>query len=125
MSSPERVALDTPLGRLTGLRWHTDASSTGVRRFAGIPYAEPPAGARRFRAPEPARGWSGERDATDDALAQPQTRGGPELVPGMVPAATGDDSLSLTIWAPDGARALPVMVWIHGGSFTIGSSSLP
>ena len=125
MSKRERVALDTPLGRLTGLRRQTGGASPSVRRFAGIPYAEPPVGARRFRAPEPAGGWSGERDATDDALAQPQASGGLELVPGMVPAATGDDSLSLTIWTPDGARALPVMVWIHGGSFTIGASSLP
>jgi para-nitrobenzyl esterase len=125
MSSAERVALETPLGRLSGLRWQADGASRSVRRFAGIPYAAPPVGARRFREPEPAGGWSSERDATADALAQPQASGGPELVPGMVPAATGDDSLSLTVWTPDGARALPVMVWIHGGSFTIGSSALP
>jgi len=125
MSSPERVSLDTPLGRLSGLRRQPQDAATQVRRFAGIPYATPPVGARRFRAPEPAGGWRGERDATADALAQPQTSGGLELVPGMVPAATADDSLSLTVWTPDGARALPVMVWIHGGSFTIGASSLP
>ena len=125
MSNRERVALDTPLGRLSGVRWQPDGASAWVRRFAGIPFAAPPVGARRFRAPEPAGGWSGERDATADALAQPQTSGGLELVPGMVPAATGDDSLSLTVWTPDGADALPVMVWIHGGSFTIGASSLP
>ncbi|MDQ1533296.1 MAG: para-nitrobenzyl esterase [Actinomycetota bacterium] len=125
MRSPERVALDTPLGWLSGLRWQADGASKHVSRFAGIPYARPPVGARRFRAAEPAGGWQGERDAAAPALAQPQTSGGVELVPGMVPAATGDDSLSLTIWTPDGARARPVMVWIHGGSFTIGASSLP
>jgi para-nitrobenzyl esterase len=96
-----------------------------VRRFAAIPYAAAPVGEHRFRPPVPAGGWSGTRDATADALAQPQASGGPELVPGMEPAHTGDDSLSLTIWAPDSAGPRAVMVWIHGGSFAIGASSLP
>lgn len=51
--------------------------------------------------------------------------GGPELVPGTEPARFDDDSLTLTIWAPDGDGSRPVMVWIHGGSFMIGASSLP
>ena len=123
MSSQAQVALDTPLGRLNGLRWRPEGSGPPIRRFGGIPYAAPPVGALRFRAPEPAGGWSGERDATADALAQPQTSGGIELVPGMAAAAVGDDSLSLTIWTPDGAHALPVMVWIHGGAFLHGSTS--
>ena len=125
MSDRERVTLDTPLGRLTGLRWQPDGSGPLVRRFAGMPYAAAPVGALRFRAPEPAGGWTGMLDATQDALAQPQTGGGLELVPGMVPARTGDDSLSLTIWAPDAEGPRPVMVWVHGGSFMLGASSLP
>ena len=125
MNDREPVTLETPLGGVRGLRWQPEGAGSPVRRFAAIPYALAPVGEHRFRPPVPAGGWTETRDATADALAQPQISGGPELVPGMEPARTGDDSLSLTIWAPDGTGPRPVMVWIHGGSFVGGASSLP
>lgn len=125
MRTRERVTLETPLGTLTGVQWQPEGSGPPVRRFAALPYARSPVGTRRFRAPEPVSGWIGTRDATLDAAAQPQPRGGLELVPGMNPARFDDDSLSLTIWAPDGNGPRPVMVWVHGGSFMLGASSLP
>ncbi|MCR6663613.1 MAG: carboxylesterase family protein [Luteimonas sp.] len=94
----------------------------GVRRFLGIPYAAPPTGARRWRAPEPARAWDGERVATAAGAACPQTS---RPAVGIAPDAQDEDCLFLNVWAPADAEALPVMVWIHGGAHRFGAGSLP
>ena len=96
-----------------------------VRTFMGIPYATPPLGPLRWRAPQPAIPWSGVRDAT---------RAGPACMqhsrPGIA-AVPSEDCLSLNVWAPPqpaasaGSPGLPVMVFIHGGGFVFGSGSEP
>ncbi len=114
----------TPLGAADGLV----VGESGVRVFRGIPYAEPPVGGRRFRPPVPVARWSGIRPATEFGPAAPQPTGGPldGLVPGMTPSLIGEDCLSLTVWGPvEPGDPKPVLVWIHGGAFMIGSSSLP
>jgi para-nitrobenzyl esterase len=98
----------------------------GVSSFLGIPYAAPPFGANRMRPPEPAEPWAGERDATAFGPTVPKGDYPPHyarLFPEVV--IPGDDCLNLNVWTPDpGAAGLPVLVWIHGGSFMNGSSSV-
>jgi para-nitrobenzyl esterase len=96
-----------------------------VVAFKGIPYAKPPTGALRWRPPVPAPGWQGVRDARafGHACLQPPQSPTGLYSGGMV--ATSEDCLTLNVWAPAGARKLPVMVWIHGGALSGGSSSEP
>lgn len=106
-------------GRLEG------RSSEGVQSFLGIPYAAPPVGPLRFRAPEPPSPWSGVRDAGDFGPSAPQQKLALPL-PGMEVGPMDEDCLYLNVYTPtaDGGRR-PVMVWIHGGAFVIGSGSQP
>lgn len=90
------------------------------RQFKGIPYAEPPVGELRWKAPRPARAWQGVRDATAFAsqCAQPATPlGNPQ--PTYV-----EDCLYLNVTTPRRAGRLPVMVWLHGGGNVNGNSAL-
>ena len=91
----------------------------GVRVFRGVPFADPPVGPLRFRPPQPARSWMGERDATRFSAAAPQT--------GATGINQSEDCLYLNVWAPAGAAkgSLPVFCWIHGGGFTGGQSFDP
>jgi para-nitrobenzyl esterase len=91
------------------------------RLFAGIPYAAPPVGPLRFQPPAAAPPWKGIRDAT---------KPGPRCIqdPGADPEfgkQSDEDCLSLNVWTPvTTAAPRPVMVWIHGGSFTGGSGKI-
>lgn len=111
----------------TGPRIRTTAGTVlgqwenAVAVFRGIPYAQPPFGALRFRAPAPARPWQGVRDAVEFGPPVPQA--GSET---RMPGAGGTDCLTLNVWTPDpGAARLPVMVWIHGGGYQEGTSANP
>ena len=96
----------------------------GVYSFLGVPYAAPPAGPNRLRPPRPVESWDGVRDATRFGAAPPQVA--PPQVAGSAwdTTSTGEDCLNLNLWTPDqGAAGLPVMVWIQGGMFEIGSQA--
>ncbi len=90
--------------------------------FRGIPFAQPPVGALRFAAPTPPRPWHGVREALAFGPPPPQADAF-----GMNQLAGGDGWLTLNVWSPDPSpdAALPVMVWIHGGAYAIGTSGLP
>jgi para-nitrobenzyl esterase len=93
----------------------------GVWTYLGIPFAAPPVGELRWREPQPVKSWEGIRDCNKYGLACPQPK---SLFYNVGP--TSEDCLYLNVWTPlkgpDGN--LPVMVWIHGGSFNTGAGSL-
>ena len=90
--------------------------------WKGIPYAAPPTGELRWRAPQLPEIRSGDLDAAEHRSICPQPQPG-SAGAGLV---EDEDCLTLNIWAPADAlgQSLPVMFWIHGGSFTSGSGSL-
>ena len=110
----------TPSGRLSGTR------RRGRVVFRGIPYAQPPVGALRFRAPLPVKPWSGEREAVRFGPSAPQVGAENPLVRRFVgsPAGQSEDCLYLNVWTPAlDARRRPVLVFIHGGAFLMGSGA--
>jgi para-nitrobenzyl esterase len=123
----DSVVVKTSRGALRGER-----TADSIEVFRGIPFAAPPVGALRYRPPAPATAWDGVRDAT---------RFGPAAMQGARQAPTGgvfagafgpsdlgisEDCLTLNVWTPaaDGAKR-PVMVWIHGGAFRMGTGASP
>jgi para-nitrobenzyl esterase len=101
----------------------------GVEQFLGVPFAAPPVGDLRWRAPQPVAPWSGVRPATAfgaDCMQWPMDE--PPSPRAAYVRPTSEDCLTLNVWRPhgvSGAKKLPVMVWIYGGAFAMGSASWP
>lgn len=94
--------------------------------WRGIPYAAPPVGPLRFRAPQPTQPWSGVRDATEWGNASIQHKRGTMLAVGKYQPSS-EDCLTLNVLAPSAPskNPRPVMVFIHGGAYTLGTSATP
>jgi para-nitrobenzyl esterase len=122
MSKKENATITTKSGKIKG------SYQQGLYVFKGIPYAAPPVGKLRWLPPQPTKPWNGVRQAKDFEKIAPQNVG---LLDSILPELSakepqGEDCLYLNIWSPglDDKRR-PVLFWIHGGAFTIGSSSSP
>jgi para-nitrobenzyl esterase len=118
------LVVETAPGKVRGTTVTAPGGST-VQRFLGLPYAAPPVGDLRWRAPVAPRPWPGVRDADAFGDAAPQGPAIEERLPAFVVDRASEDCLTLNIWTPatDGAR--PVMVWIPGGAYATGGSSQP
>lgn len=97
---------------------------SGVTSYLGLPYAQAPVGALRFRAPQPVQAKAGVTDAKAFGPASVHTVGSagwiytPETV-------QSEDCLSLNVWTPDRQSRSPVIVWLHGGGFRAGATRMP
>src|SRR6185312_1782673 len=114
-SFPTEVKIDS--GAIAG------SVSDGVLSFKGVPFAQPPVGPLRWRAPQPATPWTGVRQSTEYGHDCAQLPFPSDAAPlGTKP---DEDCLVMNVWRPANSegRKLPVMVWIYGGGFVNGGSS--
>src|SRR5215467_3713275 len=119
-------AANDPVRVEQGLLSGTAGKSPDVRVYRGIPFAAPPVGELRWKAPKPPASWQGVRSATEEPHACWQTPypAAAALYQAKLPPLS-EDCLYLNIWtaAKSAKDRLPVMVWIHGGGFTRGSGT--
>jgi para-nitrobenzyl esterase len=121
MTTNEIIA-ETDAGRVRGVR------TAGVSAFKGIPYGDDTSGANRFRPPRPPQPWAGVRDALAYGPTAVQLRlpVNPERSDALSESqAVGENCLVLNVWTADPSARRPVMVWFHGGGFSVGSASSP
>jgi para-nitrobenzyl esterase len=131
-SARDPQATDQPLSagpiRIeTGLISGAQGRQRGVMAYKGIPYAAPPVGDLRFRAPQPPIAWDGVRKADESGAECPQGAGGGGNNPNAPKPDMSEDCLFANVWtsAAYADEKRPVYVWIYGGGFAGGAGSDP
>ena len=121
------AAINDPVRTDGGLVSGAPGNDADVRVYKGIPYAKPPVGELRWKAPQPAADWSGTKQATEFGSAcvqepYPET----SIYYSQLPPVK-EDCLYLNVWtaAKSAGDKKPVMVWIHGGGYTRGTGATP
>ena len=121
MGETRRAVVETSAGKVEG------RYQEGLFAFKGVPFAAPPVGPLRWMPPEAVKPWQGVRPAFEFGGVAPQV----PLPPGVldvlnVAERQDEDCLYPNVWTPrlDNDRR-PVLVWIHGGAFNMGSGSQP
>ncbi|CAL1693072.1 Fumonisin B1 esterase (plasmid) [Brevundimonas subvibrioides] len=94
------------------------AEKDGLRTYFGVPFAAPPVGNLRWRAPQAVVPWKGVKTATEFSAACAQKVD-------WIASPKSEDCLYLNIWSPQKATKLPVLVWIHGGAYEGGTAAVP
>ena len=128
----EDIIVETKEGKVRGVRYFLPTLAKSVIAYLGIPYAKPPTGHRRFKHPEPVEPWTNVLNATrlPNSCYQPD-----DLVFGDFygstmwnsPTKISEDCLYLNVWVPNirkHPKKLAVLVWIFGGGFYSGTSTL-
>jgi acetylcholinesterase len=129
----EYITIDSSFGRIKGF---IDKDAPNVAQFLGIPFAEPPVGPLRWKPPVP-KSKPDTFDATEFGPSCPQVVTyhqsvyNTECREHRITDDTSEDCLSICIWAPasvvrdPSSKSLPVIVWITGGAFLVGGSTIP
>ena len=116
----------TTAGVVRGVAVGRAGGDDDLRTWRGIPYAASTAGEGRFRAPRPPEPWTGVRDASAFGPVPPQQRAWVNMLGAGRRTSVDEDCLSINVVAPaTPAPPRPVMVWIYGGAFSMGSSAVP
>jgi para-nitrobenzyl esterase len=120
------AAITEPVKLDAGMVSGAAGNDAAVRVFKGIPFAAPPVGPLRWKAPQPPAKWDGVKTAVAFGPRCMQG-GGAGRAGAPPPPATGEDCLYINVWtaASSSSAKLPVMVWSYGGAFTGGAGSVP
>ena len=124
--TPSAAAKPTPVKATIDGGVLVGESQDGVNYFRGVPFAKPPVGALRWKAPQKPEAWLGERAAiaNEAPCPQPVNPDGRTSNGGGVSGVQSEDCLYLTVYAPANATKAPIVLWLYGGAGYLGAGHL-